>query len=64
MNIYNFLPKVASPTFYYVIRFLYISFTVFITEFLSKTNEIPEEEGTSHVCKAAYNETLAKFHPW
>lgn len=36
----------------------------FIREFLSKLNEIEAHEKTATICKAAYNDTLAQYHPW
>ncbi|XP_026467671.1 ceramide-1-phosphate transfer protein-like [Ctenocephalides felis] len=36
----------------------------FIREFLKALGELDNCQKTSHVCQIAYNNTLAKFHPW
>ncbi|XP_019872360.1 ceramide-1-phosphate transfer protein [Aethina tumida] len=36
----------------------------FILQFLKKLNEIKDDEDTCYVCRDAYNETLAKHHPF
>ncbi|XP_021945493.1 ceramide-1-phosphate transfer protein [Folsomia candida] len=36
----------------------------FVSKFLGKVDEIKDSEGTAHVCKEAYTQTLSKFHPW
>lgn len=36
----------------------------FIYEFLSKLHQIEPHERTNGACKAAYNQTLAQYHPW
>lgn len=40
------------------------SFAAFIYEFLNKLHQIEPHEKTNGVCKAAYNDTLAQYHPW
>lgn len=42
----------------------YIDFVAFVREFLFKLSEIEAHEKTTGVCKVAYNETLAQYHPW
>jgi len=37
---------------------------IFVSKFLSKMESIGDQEGISRVCKDAYAQTLAKFHPW
>jgi hypothetical protein len=37
---------------------------VFVSQFLEKSMTIKDDTGTAHVCKEAYNLTLAKYHPW
>lgn len=39
-------------------------FLAFIREFLAKLKELENSEKATHACQAAYNDTLAKFHPW
>ncbi|XP_035914203.1 LOW QUALITY PROTEIN: ceramide-1-phosphate transfer protein [Anopheles stephensi] len=36
----------------------------FIQEFLKRLGELEGDEKTNGVCQAAYNDTLAQFHPW
>uniref|UniRef100_A0A6M2DF26 Glycolipid transfer protein domain-containing protein n=1 Tax=Xenopsylla cheopis TaxID=163159 RepID=A0A6M2DF26_XENCH len=36
----------------------------FIREFLRALGELENCQKTSHVCQIAYNNTLAKYHPW
>uniref|UniRef100_T1H6I4 Glycolipid transfer protein domain-containing protein n=1 Tax=Megaselia scalaris TaxID=36166 RepID=T1H6I4_MEGSC len=36
----------------------------FIYEFLQKLAELEDHDKTSTCCKASYNNTLAKYHPW
>lgn len=44
--------------------FVCSSFAAFIREFLVKLNEIESHEKTTGICKVAYNDTLANYHPW
>lgn len=37
---------------------------IFVSQFLDKSLQIKDEEGTTHICKSAYDNTLAKYHPW
>uniref|UniRef100_A0A2M4BZP9 Glycolipid transfer protein domain-containing protein n=1 Tax=Anopheles marajoara TaxID=58244 RepID=A0A2M4BZP9_9DIPT len=36
----------------------------FIQEFLKRIGELEADAKTNGVCQAAYNDTLAQFHPW
>jgi len=36
----------------------------FVSKFLDKIDGLKDSEGTSHVAKEAYTDTLAKYHPW
>jgi len=36
----------------------------FVSKFLGKIDGLKDSEGTSHVAKEAYTDTLAKYHPW
>lgn len=45
-------------------NFLLCVILAFIREFLLKLSEIESHEKTSGICKVAYNETLAQYHPW
>lgn len=38
--------------------------TVFVSKFLNKMDSISDQDGISRICKEAYSQTLAKFHPW
>lgn len=38
--------------------------TVFVSKFLAKVDDIGDQDGISKICKEAYAQTLAKFHPW
>ncbi|CAG7838302.1 unnamed protein product [Allacma fusca] len=37
---------------------------IFVSQFLDKSLEINDVDGTTHICKAAYDNTLARYHPW
>lgn len=41
-----------------------VSSSAFVREFLFKLSEIEDHEKTTGICKVAYNDTLAQFHPW
>ena len=41
-----------------------LCFIVFVSQFLDKALQIQDNEGTHYICKAAYDNTLAKYHPW
>lgn len=51
---------------YLYLYLIHIIFAVldFIREFLKALGELDNCQKTSHVCQIAYNNTLAKFHPW
>ncbi|XP_031625480.1 ceramide-1-phosphate transfer protein [Contarinia nasturtii] len=36
----------------------------FVREFLLRLSEIESHEKTTGICKTAYNDTLAQYHPW
>lgn len=44
--------------------FFYNYFSEFIYEFLKRLSELNECDRTHSCCKNAYNDTLAKHHPW
>ncbi|CAL8126914.1 unnamed protein product [Orchesella dallaii] len=37
---------------------------IFVSMFLGKMDSIGDQDGISRICKDAYAQTLAKFHPW
>lgn len=51
-----------STVFLHTFCFLFQS--AFVREFLFKLSEIEAHEKTTGICKVAYNDTLAQFHPW
>lgn len=61
--IYRYVLTETCPLFFLFLLF-FRSLSAFVREFLSKLSEIEAHEKTTGICKVAYNDTLAQFHPW
>lgn len=57
----NFYVLTEYITFYFSLVFLRLEF---VYEFLSRLSELSECDKIHGCCKSAYNDTLAKHHPW